>query len=416
MWRPEEWTDLVDLIGVRAESATLDFKRDLPAQGHEFPKDIAAISKDGGVILYGVVEDKVSRVASEITPVQIAGAEERIRNATKGVEPRLQFDVEVLRESAGATTGVIAVIVPPSPNWPHMVNGRFPARDGTTTRYLTHAEVAAALSSTSRGAATTAPPARPADLFDPVTQRLPGIMPVRVRSVFHGHAQIRVAVQPVSRSFAHPSGAWLGEALDEALAETAKSGETTIDARWCPVFLERLDGWKAESTDSWVGGFAGGDEGTLAQHHRASAVFVYETGHLLMEVTRPTEVRGDAGQLGYLCAFEPYVAAEVWAMLNFAGRLFCAAPDAGALNAGLHLAGFGGCVSHHATHADSVMTGRTSHLPTAPPYLMRAVTTSAQDLTEHTDGIARQLLDPWLPPFYEDSTPLYDKVLRQPRV
>jgi hypothetical protein len=102
------------------------------------------MSKGGGVIVYGVEEDKTRRVASEITPVPIDGVEERIRNAAREVEPRLEFEVRVLRPSPDAPAGVVAVVVPASPNWPHMVNGRFPIRDGTTTRYLSHAEAEAA--------------------------------------------------------------------------------------------------------------------------------------------------------------------------------------------------------------------------------------------------------------------------------
>jgi hypothetical protein len=99
-------------------------------------------------------------------------------------------------------------------------------------------------------------------------------------------------------------------------------------------------------------------------------------------------------------------------MLNFAGEVFADVPGVGLLHVGLHLAGFQDCVSHHATHADSVMVGSTSHLPTAPPSLIRAVTKAADDLRDKTDLVAQELLDPWLPPFYEDTSPLYNKVVR----
>jgi len=410
MWRPETWADIQALIGVRSETEDLDFKRELPYQGHDFPKQIAAMSKGGGVILYGVDEDKARRVASQITTVPIEGVEERIRNAARDAEPRLEFEVHVLRPTADEPKGVVSVVVPPSLNWPHMVNGRFPVRDGTTTRYLSHAEAVAALEQRDEAAA---PPSRPADLFDPLVERLPGITPIRVRSVFRGLGCIRVAVQPISRAFAHPSGAWLGEALDRAVARTVERAETSIDPRWSPRFLKRLNEWKPQGTDIWVAGFAGGDEGSLARNQRASAVFAHQTGHLLMEITQPTEVRDSSGRGHYLCAFEPFVAAGVWAMLHLAGHVFAEAPHLGPLHAGLHLAGFSECVSQYATQAEPDI-GSTSHLPTAPPYLMRAITTSAQDLTDRTDRVTCQVLDPWLPAFYDDNTSLYEKVLQLP--
>src|SRR2546423_10905667 len=114
MWIPGDWSDIGALIGVRGESESLDLKRQLPTQGHDFPKDIAAMSKDGGVILYGVDEDKQRRVASAMKPVPIDGAEERIRQSTKGVDPRVEFEVRVLRPSPAAVDGVVVVVVPPS--------------------------------------------------------------------------------------------------------------------------------------------------------------------------------------------------------------------------------------------------------------------------------------------------------------
>lgn len=145
VWQPATWADIEGLIGRARESSALDLKRELPTQGRSFPKQIAAMARAGGVILYGVEEDKVRRVASAITPVPVDGAEERIRASTNDVEPRLAFEVEVLRSTPDAERGVVAVIVPPSPSWPHMVDGRYPVREGTTTRYLSDSETREAM-------------------------------------------------------------------------------------------------------------------------------------------------------------------------------------------------------------------------------------------------------------------------------
>jgi hypothetical protein len=413
MSRPQTWTEVLALIGGGEESPKLDFKRELPRQGHDFAKDIAAMSKDGGTIVYGIEEDKATRVAANITPVPIDGVEERIRQSTRDVEPHMAFDIEVLRPSPGDTRGVVVVNVPPSPDWPHMVNGRFPVRDGTTTRYLTHTEVAAALGARQQQEHQAGPPARTMDLFDPLVAHLPDITDIRTRSTFDGHAFLRVAVKPADGQFEHQAGAWLGPSLEQARSRAEDAVVTSIDSRWAPRFLTLTDEWRARGTEHWIAGYAGGDEGALAHHHRGSAVIAYRTGHLLMEFTRPTGVFDHADRFGYHCAFEPYVAAELWTMLRFAAEVFSDVRRVETLHAGLHLAGFGGCVSHHATHAEEIMIGNTSHLPSAPAYLLNAVATTARELTSADSQVARRLLDPWLPAFYEDRTPLYDKVLVQ---
>jgi hypothetical protein len=411
MAQPTTWSDVQALIGV-SESDHLDFKRELPKQGHDFPKDIAAMTRSGGTIIYGVEEDKAVRMASSIAPVPIDGVEERIRQASKHVRPELKFDVDVITASPQDTSGVVVVQVPVSTDWPIMVNDRFPVRYGTTTRYLDGAEVQAAFAAKqTQVKPSPPPPARTADLFDPLVVHLPGISEIRTRSTFDGHAFVRVAVRPTSGRFEHPDGAWLGLALERARVRAQNAVAANVEPVWDPQFLNLTDDWQATGTDHWAAGYAGGDEGTLAQRARGSAVLEMQSGHLIMELTRPTGVFNQAGWFGYHCAFEPYVAAELWAMLRFAGEVFSDLPDVGSLHAGLHLAGFGECVSHHATHAEEVMIGKTAHLPTAPAYLLRAVTTEAAELSDDDGPVACRLLDPWLPVFYEDRRPLYEKVL-----
>jgi hypothetical protein len=252
---------------------------------------------------------------------------------------------------------------------------------------------------------------RTADLFDPLLAHLPGISEIRMRSTFDGHAFVRVAVRPTSGQFEHPDGAWLDLALERARVRAQDAVAANVVPTWHPQFLNFTDGWQATGTDHWAAGYAGGDVVKLAQRARGSAALDVQRGHLIMESTRPTGVFDQAGEFGYHCAFEPYVAAELWAMLRFAGELFSDLPDVGPLHAGLHLAGFGECVSHYATHAEEVMIGKTAHLPTAPAHLLRAATTEADALTDDDGPVPRRLLDPWLPMFYEDRQPLYEKVL-----
>lgn len=408
MQRPQTWGDVEALIGAR-ESEHLDFKRELPSQAHDFPKDIAAMTRSGGTIIYGLEEDKAAGIASKIAPVPINGVEERIRQASKNVRPELKFQVDVITALPEHTSGVVVIRIPASPHWPIMVNDKFPVRYGTTTRYLDRDEVREAFAASQGQPPTVGAPAT--DLFDPLVNDLPGISEVRARSTFDGHAFVRVAVRPTSGQFEHPDGAWLGPALARARLQAQTAVAANVDPTWDPQVLNLIEKWQAAGTDHWIAGFAGGDEGVLALRARGSAVLDVQHGHLVMELTRPTSVFDRDRKFGYHCAFEPYVAAELWAMLRFSGEVFGEVPAVGSLNAGLHLAGFGACVSHHATHAEDSMIGSTAHLPTAPPTLRRTVVTDAAGLTDDDGPVARRLLDPWLPKFYEDPTPLWQKVL-----
>jgi hypothetical protein len=59
------------------ETPSLDFKRELGAKNADIAKDIAAMTVNGGVLIYGVGEDKQTRVATAIVPQPLNGVEER---------------------------------------------------------------------------------------------------------------------------------------------------------------------------------------------------------------------------------------------------------------------------------------------------------------------------------------------------
>jgi len=66
MWRPKTWAEVEALKGQAEETSRLDFKRDV-TRNPETTKDIAAMTVDRGVLVYGVAEDEASRVVSERT-------------------------------------------------------------------------------------------------------------------------------------------------------------------------------------------------------------------------------------------------------------------------------------------------------------------------------------------------------------
>lgn len=145
MWIPQTVEDLHAAISQRLhESPVLDAKRELGST-KDLARHIAAMATDGGVLLYGVDEDGNGRL-SEITPVDLADAEERISNVVRtGIHGTPRTHPISLEHQPGSGEGVLVLVVPKSPLAPHMVelggDNRFYCRRGTQTHRMSGNEV-----------------------------------------------------------------------------------------------------------------------------------------------------------------------------------------------------------------------------------------------------------------------------------
>jgi len=81
MWIPKSEQDILSAIdaGDLVETANFDAKSALPAKGKskDLAVDVAAMSADGGTLLYGVGEDENDRLTVP-QPFELAGARERV--------------------------------------------------------------------------------------------------------------------------------------------------------------------------------------------------------------------------------------------------------------------------------------------------------------------------------------------------
>lgn len=151
-----------------SESAELDWKRDLPlaATGaakievtQELAKDLAAMANSGGgMLVYGVAEKSSSgvSVAAEVRPVGIVTEElqRRIRQVASYQisPPLLGLQLLPLAPDHEPANGVLAVVVPDSPDRPHLVprgtGDQFwfvaPRRSGPHTDAMSEYELATA--------------------------------------------------------------------------------------------------------------------------------------------------------------------------------------------------------------------------------------------------------------------------------
>lgn len=151
MWSPATAADLMAAIDAGAlphEAAAFEVKSQLPASkaNRDIAVDVSAMSTEGGVIIYGVLEDKEA-MTFIATPVELAGIKDRISDVvTANVRERIEFDVRLLPLEGDVARGFVVVDVPASPRAPHMVETkgefRFYGRVPGGNVVLTEAQIA----------------------------------------------------------------------------------------------------------------------------------------------------------------------------------------------------------------------------------------------------------------------------------
>src|SRR5205823_5517820 len=120
VWRPSDWSQVEAAIGVVSEGQSLDFKNP-PAldDGVEIAKDVAAMSVFGGVLAYGI-DDQKTEVARAAPGVELKGQKDRVQQIVNAnVGPPVFIEVQAIEDPAHAGRGVLIVSVPPSSMAPH---------------------------------------------------------------------------------------------------------------------------------------------------------------------------------------------------------------------------------------------------------------------------------------------------------
>jgi len=147
MWEPGSVEELEAAVesGALEERHDFDAKRQLPESSKELAKDIAAMTTDGGCLVYGVGEDNKGHPRL-LAPIQLENAAERIDQvAQHSISPHPRIDFITLRCDDDPALGYLIAVIPPSPWAPHQVtvggDRRFYGRCDTGNRRLSEAEV-----------------------------------------------------------------------------------------------------------------------------------------------------------------------------------------------------------------------------------------------------------------------------------
>lgn len=146
MWIPRSAQELLDSLPHARETTYMEYKRELPARSknQDIAIDVAALSADGGVLIYGVEEDKATQTFKPY-PIELAGQSERIDSVVKSyVGGELRFSISTLSDPdpANVGRGYIVVHIPESPLAPHVAEGYgMYGRGATGNRLLTQGDV-----------------------------------------------------------------------------------------------------------------------------------------------------------------------------------------------------------------------------------------------------------------------------------
>ncbi len=394
MWRPSTWSDVEALIRDAEETATLDFKRE-PTSNPETAKDIAAMTVSGGIIIYGIDEDKDAVVASAITPFQLAGVEEKLRHVAGSlISPTPYFDVHPIVSPENDHIGVVVVVVPASSLAPHQVNGRYPYRRGTTTDYLDERAVERLYRQRQDLAGATQ--SRGALLDQDFVATLTGM------SVGSGTGQLVLVVRPAASDATHPAGAWQQDALKEAVHRAAMAQASRFNNSSLVRTFSAISDWQAWQTLGWRATNApipNPPQLNYEPDFYLAANLAYPA-RLSFEGYWALNVPGNGPLPDYLCAREIDVARELIAMLAVAGEYFASVDGGGHLLVGARLAGFEHGRSQFATEGQS--RSFAADLPGAPAGVTADARTSALDLRDTPERVARTLIERWLPAFFKD--------------
>lgn len=126
MFVPQSLGDLQGIVEQRLEEGMqLEFKRQLPESQKN--DDLAVVlcamaNSEGGVIIYGVEEDKATR-ASRLTPFPLSGAGNRVNLVARSALDGPVELTEVRTICASGQEGFLVVVVPKSDRAPHFVHG-----------------------------------------------------------------------------------------------------------------------------------------------------------------------------------------------------------------------------------------------------------------------------------------------------
>jgi hypothetical protein len=390
VWRPSTWEDVVAAFDVLIEGSFLDFKDGASlTNSREVGKDIAAMAIFGGVIAYGVVEK--NEVADSAPGVALKGQVDRIQQiADSGIVPAVQIEVTPIEDPANPGSGVIVVTVPASPNAPHCTGDRFPARSGTTTRYLSEPEIEALYRRRAAILSTddTAVP-RLNNFSGP-----PWLYKVGLDMSGIGVMQVTVAAIGQHRTLEYRLRPHLAKAVVDANAVASRFFEPAE----LPHILTAFGQWRPLEAIGWASGREDVPHEFIRHSPTFAAAFLYASG-FSFNVTCPLDYHGARH------VYERLWVSELVGILAIASSFYAGDPVASLLRVDISLDGLDGAKPGPGRHFVQVLS--------IPAYFDRGVSSTAEILINPLEG-ARSLLERFVTSILPDGPDVFAEVATKP--
>ena len=257
-------------------------------------------------------------------------------------------------------------MIPPSPLAPHQTRGRYPCRSGTTTDYLSEAEVERLYRQ--RREAVGDPPT-PIEMLE--IQFVPVWGDLNAAHI----GQLRLVVKPRSREARHPAGPWQADHLRSAIrlaVERQRHRFRNVSLVRCFNALSR---WEPHGVAGWISGEKAQLGSSRTHCQRFGATLAYPA-RLSFQAHWGLDYVDANDRPMYVSAREIDVAYEITAIVAIAGEYFINIDGAGLLVAGLKLHGFDGAISQLGTQTEKPQR----ELPSARDGVTSVIEASALDL------------------------------------
>jgi hypothetical protein len=385
MWQPKTVEEFESAVtaGVLEERHDFDAKRQLPESGKELAKDIAAMTTDGGCLVYGVGEDTNGQPGL-LAPFQLANAAERIDQvAQHSISPNPRIDFIPIRCTDDPALGYLIAVIPPSALAPHQVtvgdDRRFYGRCDTGNRRLSEAEVERLYERRQRQNVDREEMLADCIRASPIGQPTPG-----------EQGFLQAFVQSAIRD----DNLWdraVASCEDERqLLDRLQSAASSVPSRQWGTNLGKILNWRQRGADKWS---------LNTGSHVADPSAIEPAGEIVADLSMDgrcyffyggaavTSDRNNAGR-PIFALYERGIAVNLAQFLALVGAYYRAGDQWGPIHVGMAVTGIRGVISAHFMEDISMVAQ-----PYGDEIAVRTLPFDARELEEDPVAASRKLMD-----------------------